>query len=168
MTAPAETTDSQEVIYCGRGNCPGSTGLRCYRTGVPICMKCAVRTPVGYISPEAAREQADKYFNIASYDYIIAAVVSFFGLLISGVVLITVIPIFFIMLLAGSAVGGGISELVWRAIRYKRGRYTAYAVGAGMISATIILALLNPISGLIFGGFATSVALGRFRFGLRI
>lgn len=168
MTAPAETTDSQEVIYCGRGNCPGSTGLRCYRTGVPICMKCAVRTPVGYISPEAAREQADKYFNIASYDYIIAVIVAFFGLLISGAFLVTIIPFFYFMFLVGSVVGGGISELVWRAIRYKRGRYTVYAVGIGMVGATLLLMLLSPIDGLIFGGVATIVALGRFRFGLRI
>ncbi|MCQ3932872.1 MAG: hypothetical protein DPW16_20680 [Chloroflexi bacterium] len=166
MTAPVETT--QEKIYCSKSNCPGSTGLKCYRTGVPICMKCAVKTPVGYISKEAAREQADKYFNIASYDYIIATVVAFGSLLVSGFVLVRFIPIFYFMFLIGGAVGGGIAEVVWRAIRYKRGRYTTYAVGIGMIAATLFLMLFSPLNGAIFGGVATSVALGRFRFQLRV
>lgn len=168
MTAPVDTNPQDGVIYCGRANCPGSTGLRCYRTGVPICMKCAVKTPVGYISKEAAREQADKFFNIASYDYIIAAAVAFGALLIGGGLILMILPFILFMFVIGGALGGGISELVWRAIRYKRGRYTTYAVGLGMGSATLILMLINPIGGLILGGIATGVTLSRFRFGLRI
>ncbi len=168
MANPFDTTQREERIFCGKANCPGSTGLKCYRTGVPICMKCAVKTPVGYISKEAAKEQADKYFNIASYDYIIAAVVSFGSLLISGAILVNILPFIIFMFVIGGALGGGISEIVWRAIRYKRGRYTTYAVGLGMVAATLCLMLLSPISGLILGGVATSVALSRFRFQLRI
>ncbi|CAG0981379.1 hypothetical protein ANRL2_02466 [Anaerolineae bacterium] len=168
MANPFDITQRDERIFCGKANCPGSTGLKCYRTGVPICMKCAVKTPVGYISKETAREQADKYFNIASYDYIIATLVAFGSLLVSGVVLVRFIPFFYFMFLIGGAVGGGIAEIVWRAIRYKRGRYTTYAVGAGMIAATLLLILLSPLNGAIFGGIATSVALSRFRFQLRV
>ncbi|MBI5928137.1 MAG: hypothetical protein HY862_02425 [Chloroflexi bacterium] len=168
MANPFDRTESPERIFCGKANCPGSTGLKCYRTGVLICMKCAVKTPVGYISKEAAREQADKYFNIASYDYIIAAVVAFAALLIGGGLVIMILPFFLFMFIIGGALGGGIAEIVWRAIRFKRGRYTTYAVGSGLVAATLCLMVLSPFNGFILGGIATSVALSRFRFGLRI
>jgi hypothetical protein len=172
MTAPTqtETTQEQSVIYCGKPNCPGSTGLRCYRTGVPICMKCAVQTPVGYISKDAAREQENKFYNAVVTDYLIAGAVAFFALLGIGFVLFTFLRFFWIIIfLLSFPAGGLVSEVVWRSIRYRRGRYTAQAVGIGMAAATGLLFLITfNIFALIFGAIATSAAVARFRMGVRI
>lgn len=153
------------VIYCDRRGCPGSTGLRCQRTNVPICVKCAVRTPVGYISKDAAKLQADKYFNIELKDYIIAAIVAFVATLVIGFIVSFIFGGFFLIgfLIAG-VVGGSVGELVWRSIRYKRGRYTSRVVGGAMLLATLFVFLAGGgIVGLAFGVIATVAAVSRFQ-----
>ncbi len=156
------------VLYCDRRNCPGSTGLRCQRSGVPICSKCAVRTPVGYISKDAAKQQADKYFNITPADYIIAGLVAFFATFGVGLMLVTFLGRFWILLLIASApIGGGIGEMAWRCIRYKRGRHIGRAVGVAMVAATGILFLIGGFISLIFGLIATGAAVSRFEIALR-
>lgn len=174
-----EEEEDVQVIYCGKAKCEGSTGLRCVRTDVPICSKCAVLVKgVGYISEDAARAHEKKFYNIGSQDYVIAAVLSFFSLLVLGFLFtITIGAIgFFSFLLAfflGPSAGGLISEIVWRAIGNRRGKYTGRVVSVAMGSATLLLILIsfggfNFISALIFGGLATSTAAARFQLGLRV
>lgn len=168
------TEMSDGTIFCDRRNCPGSTGLRCQRTEVPICMKCAVRTPVGYISEDAAKEQADKYFNISGSDYIVAAIVAFIATFISGFIFTLFFGgfgFFVILLLVfiGGGIGTSIGEIVMRSIQNKRGRYTQRVVGAAMLTATFLLFLLSGFSltALVYGGIATSAAVSRFEISLR-
>jgi uncharacterized membrane protein len=161
-------TEKDGVMYCDRRGCPGSTGLRCQRTSVPICSKCAVRTPVGYISKDAARLQANRYYNIEVVDYLIAAVIAFVATLVAGFMLVTIFGGFwFIGLLVSAPLGGGIGELVWRSIRFRRGRYTSRVVGGAMLLATgILFAFGGSIVGLIFGVIATTTAVSRFQVAL--
>ena len=156
------------VIYCDRANCAGSTGLRCYRTDVPICLKCSKRTEMGYLSIDAAKEQADKFFNVSVADYSIAGGIAFIMALGIGFFVISIGFLQFIVAIFGGAMAGGfISETVQRAIKYKRGRYTSRVVGGGIIMATGVLLVFNPLISLIFGFMATSTAVSRFEIGLR-
>lgn len=167
-TSRRQFVERDGVIYCDRASCPGSTGLRCQRTGVPICPQCAVMTPVGYISKDAAKAQADKFYNIALTDYMIAAAVAFGGMLVVGLPLVFLLGrLWLIMILAGAPVGGGIAEMVWRAINYKRGRNTQRVVAVSMTVATGILFLFGGLMGLIFGAIATAAAVSRFEVALR-
>lgn len=162
------------TIFCDRRGCPGSSGLRCQRTEVPICLKCAVQTPVGYISEDAAREQADKFFNIASSDYVIASGISFAATFFSGFIFAALFGGFgffaiFILFFIGGAIGGSIGEIVMRSIKNRRGRYTSHVVGGSMIIATFFVFLLSgfALTALIYGGIATSAAVSRFQIALR-
>src|SRR3954469_25725992 len=53
------------------------TSLRCNKCGRYMCVKCAVRTPVGYRCRECVHQQQDTFYSAAQRDYVIAAVVSF-------------------------------------------------------------------------------------------
>jgi hypothetical protein len=172
-TAPNLNIGEEEVqvIYCHRRNCPGSTGLRCYQTDVPICMKCAVRTPVGYISKDAARERQKSYFNIQTSDYVITMVVSFFATLFVGVPLVFAVGFFwYFMLFVAPAVGGAIGELTYRAIGRRRGRYTPQILIGAMASAGVIILLVTgDILGTgLFSALAIGTALTRIRVTLRL
>lgn len=171
----AEADEPVAVVYCQRANCPGSTGLRCIRTNVPICTKCAVLVKgVGYISPEAARAQQDKFFNAQTTDYIVAGAIAFTILLVLGFIFVLIFPGGFFALLiaffAGSATGSLISQLVWNAIQRRRGRYTARVVVGAMLAATAIVFFFGffSLTGLIFGIAATSAAAARFQVALRV
>src|SRR3954469_16162273 len=52
------------------------TSLRCNKCGRYMCVRCAVRTPVGYRCKQCVHQQQDVYFTANSRDYVIAAVVS--------------------------------------------------------------------------------------------
>jgi hypothetical protein len=148
-------------------------GLRCQRTEVPICPKCSVRTPVGYISKEAAREQQDKFFDAATMDYIIAGVVAFFGNLFIGflVTRLGFLGFFGLLLIffVATSAGGLISELIWRAIRKRRGRYTGQVAGAGIILSSILLFPFTSLFALLLYAFVVLTAVNaRFQLGLRV
>ncbi len=171
MTTPQVEIPEQdeERVYCHRRNCPGSTGLRCYQTGVPICMQCAVRTPVGYISKDAQKERQAIYFNIHNMDYLLVALVGFFGTLLIGfpaVLILSGFGIFalFIMAMVGSGIGGLIGELTFRAIQRRRGRYTQQILMGAMISANFLilfpLLLTLNVYGLLIGGFFAVTSIG--------
>lgn len=155
-------------IFCDRRNCPGSSGLRCQRTNVPICSQCAVRTPVGYISKDAAREQANRYFNVNLPDYAIAGGVAFGATFFSAFVISVFLgSIWLILFFIGAPVGAAIGDIAWRAIGHRRGRYTSRVVAGAMIIATLLVFPFGGISALIFGGVATVAAVSRFEVAIR-
>lgn len=162
MTTPEMNIEAEDQrVYCHRRNCPGSTGLRCYQTDVPICMQCAIQTPVGYISKDAQRERQKVYFNIQTKDYILLALVGFFTTLFIGypvVLLVSGLGFigFFIMAFVGSAIGGSIGEASFRAIGRRRGRYTDRVLIGAMVSACLIIFL--------FSGLYVVIGLGIFAF----
>lgn len=181
MTTPEVHLEQgqEERIYCHRRNCPGSTGLRCYQTNVPICMQCAVRTPVGYISKDAQKERQSQYFNIENTDYLLVAVVGFIGTLVIGlpaVMFLSFLGIWglFIAAIAGSAIGGGIGEATFRAIRRRRGRHTHQILIGSMAFACMLLlcpslsigGLFGPVILGIFGFTSIGAAVARIRVAL--
>jgi hypothetical protein len=115
------------------------TTLRCNKCGRYMCVKCAVRTPVGYRCKQCVHEQQDVYFSATQRDYIIAGVVS----------LVLSIPTayiasrlgFFIVILLGLPAGGFIGEIVHRAVGKRRGRYTWQVVAACIVIGAIIATL---------------------------
>lgn len=166
--ATRKYVERDDKIFCDRRNCPGSNGLRCQRTDVPICSQCAVRTPVGYISKDAAKRQADRYFNISMPDYVIAGGIAFFATLISGFFISLLLGgIWFLTFFIGAPVGAAIGDVAWRAIGHRRGRYISRVVGGVMIFATLILFPLGGVAIIIFGVVATVAAVSRFEVAIR-
>ncbi len=128
----AETQQGQpefEVLHCYY-HPDRETRLRCNKCGKPICTECAIRTPVGYRCPDCVREVQDKFYTATSSDVIKGAVVAFLGGLATGFVTFLTILflgsfIFFGFLAAfflGPALGGGVAELVRRAMGKRHAR----------------------------------------------
>lgn len=160
-TSKRQYREENGVIYCDRRGCPGSKGLRCYRTDVPICVKCSVRTPVGYLSKDAAREQQNLFFNAGSLDYVIAGIVAFFASLVVGF-FVTLLPIFYLTILLSFPAGGLVGEIVFRALRKRRGRYTGQVVvGAMVLSLFFLLPFTNLFNLLIYAAIAIGTATAR-------
>jgi len=117
------------------------TSLRCNRCGNPICVKCAVRTPVGYRCKTCVRSQQAVFYTASPADYVVAAVITIplaaIGQLIGPL-------LGFFALFAGPIVGGLIAELVWRANGKRRGQYTWLVVAGCMIVASLPI-LVSPI-----------------------
>lgn len=157
MTTPQVNIEhDEERIYCHRRNCPGSTGLRCYQTDVPICMQCAVRTPVGYISKDAQKERQSQYFNIENTDYVLVAVVGFLGTFFIGIPAVSFLSFLgfwglFLSAIVGSGAGGAIGETTFRAIKRRRGRHTQQFLIGAMVFACFLLIFPAIFLGGLFG-----------------
>jgi hypothetical protein len=126
------------------------TSLRCYNCNRPICIKCANKTPVGYICPECMREAEDTFFNSRPLDYLIAALVSFPLSLVAGWLLVNFRLGFFFFLLIffiSGAVGGFIGRVTKRAVGRRRGRYLPQVVVAMMVLGALLPALLRFLTG---------------------
>ncbi len=107
-----EVEEEEEVIL----QCPRhpkmEARLRCYQCGAPICIKCARRTPVGYICPDCLSGRKQRFEQATSRDLILAGLVSLvLGSLAS---LLLNFSSWFILFLSPLA-GLGIAEVAWRA-----------------------------------------------------
>ncbi len=111
------------------------TSLRCYNCGQPICISCAVKTPVGYSCPDCIRDLQKNYYTITLLDYIIAFIVAL-PLSIIAAYLVGFLGFFviFVAPVAGTLIG----RIVFWAVRRRRGRWLAHLVGATVVLGAII------------------------------
>lgn len=143
MAGPGtDTLDPSKVIYCV--NHPRTeTLIRCSRCLDPICIKCAIRTPVGLRCPSCARRGRSPLYVLAPQDYPIITVVALAVSLAAGA-LITQAGLFFALFLS-IPVGGLIAEAVLRATR-KRGRpvqiITGVCIGLGAYAGPLLWRML--------------------------
>lgn len=119
-----------------------ATQMRCNKCGKFICLKCAMRTPVGYRCRECVYQQQNVYFNAKTHD---DAIVFFVSL---GVALV-VTPVlafladsfyfgaFYLAFLAGPAAGALLVQLARTAVGRRRSRYTHYALLAGLVTGVL-------------------------------
>ncbi len=141
-----------EVLHCYRH--PNvETTLRCYRCNNPICTKCAIRTPVGYLCPDCAHNIKQRYANATTGDYVITAVVS---LVLGG--LAGWLPITgWITVLLSPMAGTLIASLVNKLIKHHYGEWiwliVALGIGLGGLpyAGTLLLPLLGGYSPSWFG-----------------
>ena len=114
-----------------------ATQLRCNRCSKAICSKCAVRTPVGYRCRECVREQQQVFETASTIDYVIAFAVSGMAGFLAAALLALVlgaIPFGGLLgLFVAPAVGGGVAEIVRRAVRGHRGHHLPTAAAAGAV-----------------------------------
>lgn len=139
-----------EPLYCA--NHPKvETRLRCNKCGKPICMRCAVRTPVGYRCPACVNAQQRAFYaGFKPSYYLIAAIVALPLSLLAG----WLIPqLGWYTILLGPVVGGGIAEAARMAIGRRRGEYTWLVVCASIVVGALPALLVSLLSflGLVAG-----------------
>ena len=116
------------------------TSLRCNRCGKLMCAQCAVHTPVGYRCRECVRGQQKELETARQLDYVIAGVISVVGF---GVAIVLLNPLGWWGFFIAPVVGGGLADLVRRAVGRRRGRYLPLAsVIGGVVGLLLSLAFL--------------------------
>jgi hypothetical protein len=173
----AQLEPAGELTFCV--NHPTvATGLRCNRCGDPICVRCAVLTPVGYRCKKCIREQQAAFYTGLPVDYIIAVVVSV-PLAAAGAYIASLLGIF-LAIFVGPAAGALVADLAWRAIGRRRSRYVWLVVCASIIIATVGISLYQAgafagraitygrifqLDLIVYVVLAVSAAYGRLRLG---
>ncbi len=157
------------------------TGLHCNRCGDPICVRCAVRTPVGYRCPNCIKQQQAIFFTGLPLDYIIAAVVSL-PVAAAGAYIVSYLGFFFSIFVSPAA-GALTADLASRAVGRRRSRYLWLVVCGSIVIATLGIALYqagafsgHSVTGSdflrldlgIYFFLALSAAYSRLNLGLRI
>lgn len=155
INAPTrQTANDPPIMHCA--NHPDvETLLRCNRCDKPICVKCAVQTPVGYRCKECVREQQKKYFNAVTGDNLIALGVALGVTLVATPFVSLVLSLswwfsLIIAFLAGSAAGSALAQIIRRAVGRRRGEYLRWFALAGIII------------GFLLGSVVTLIVFGRF------
>ncbi|MBN1454013.1 MAG: hypothetical protein JW963_23560 [Anaerolineales bacterium] len=131
------------------------TSLRCNRCERPICVQCAVRTPIGYRCKECVREQ-QQIFNTAEwYDYFIgfgaAAVLS----LIASILLVVISGfigffMWFVSFAIAGAAGTFIANITQSALRKRRSKQLFWLTAAGVVAGAIPVILFLLLTGSYF------------------
>lgn len=156
---------SQEAMFCA--NHPSrETNLRCNRCGKPICVSCAVQTPVGYRCRECVRGQQKVFETARNVDLPIALLVSMVGVGIAAAVLSY---LSYWGLFVAPVVGGGLAEVVRWAVRRRRSRNLALTAAGGGVLGVLIYLIYSfwPYLSLFFlspGGFDVSILAGSTMF----
>ena len=131
------------------------TGLRCNRCGKPICSSCAVRTPVGYRCQECVRSQQKLFDTAFRRDYIIAVVIT----AVSAGIGLGILRFFGIIgLLLAPLLGGGVAELIRRAVNRRRSRRLPLIASIGAAVGAVphmVLPLLSVLA-VLTGGYEIS------------
>ena len=174
--APIEVGSDGEPESLTCANHPDrETLLRCNKCGKPICISCAVRTPVGYRCNECVREQQNIYFNALGRDNIVALAVGFvLTLIVAPIVGFLLGSIgffgFFIAFIIGSGAGTLVARIIRSAVGNRRGRKLPHMAIAGIMLGVAPWALLFLLSGgraflmlLLFAGLTIASAFPQLR-----
>ncbi len=133
---------AEETLYCTVHPDREAT-LRCNKCGRPMCVQCAVQTPVGYRCKECVRGIQSKYFNANPYDDLIAFGIAAAATGVVGYVISSIgLPIF-ITLILGFPAGGLIGEAIVRAVQKRRSRNMAKFSAAGAVIGGVLGAMLR-------------------------
>lgn len=137
-----ETPGAPAPVYCA--NHPGvETGLRCKRCNKPICAKCAISTPTGYICRECENQQQKIFDTALPRDYVFGALLA---IVISGIGSVIASWLGFFVILAAPVVGVAVAEAVRAATQRRRGPRLFIIVAAGVVLGALPLLLLSLLS----------------------
>lgn len=130
------------VMYCA--NHPDTeTLLRCNKCNKPICLKCAVQTPVGYRCKECVREQQDVYYNGTTSDNLIALGVAFLVVAIATPFIGFFLGVtgwfsWLIAFLAGGAAGSALAQIIRQAVKRRRTREMRWFALGGILLGVVV------------------------------
>lgn len=156
-------------MYCA--NHPDrETLLRCNKCNKPICLECAVQTPVGYRCKECVREQQNVYYNAGAGDNWIALAIAFVVTAVATPIVAFFLGVvgwfsIIIALLAGGAAGSALAQIIRQAVKRRRSRTMRWFALGGILAGVLVgsavlgFAPLFSIPVWIFAGLAIASAL---------
>jgi hypothetical protein len=130
---------NQIFTYCA--NHPQTpTSLRCNKCGKPVCLKCIVRTPVGYRCKDCVRGQQQIFETAEWYDYVVAGIIA---APLAGVAGFLVTALSYFAIILAPVVGGAVAEIIRWAVRRRRGRYLPHLAAAAFAVGALALVLIQ-------------------------
>lgn len=140
------------TVYC-KNHPARETLLRCNRCNDPYCINCLVRTPVGYRCKTCLNIQQAGFYTATVFDYVIAGVVGFIASIIGGAIAVAIGGFFILFqIFYAPAAGGAISEIIWRALSKRRGRYIWLVSCAAFLLGSFSGAMLYPFAATLMRG----------------
>jgi len=157
---------SSTPVYCV--NHPKTeTLLTCNKCGKPVCIKCVVRTPVGFRCKECLNIQQAGYYTATPMDHGIAAIAGTIAAMVGGVIAAVLGGVWVIAIFVGPAAGGVIAEITRRSIGKRRGKYIWLVGCAALILGSFLGAsLFGTLSigfgarGLVYGAISGFLNIG--------
>lgn len=142
-------SEDEEVLTC-HWHPQIETNLRCYRCNTPICVKCAHRTPVGYLCPDCRKARKRKFEKSSTRDYVVAGLTS---LILGGLAsLIPALGSWWIVLFLSPLAGTLITEASWRLVGRRYGQHLWWIIAGGIVLGTVPSVLLSlgllPVAGI--------------------
>lgn len=136
FSASDNAAESSQMTFCAVHH-NVETGLKCNKCGRYMCVKCAIKTPVGYRCRECVYQQQSGFYNATLRDSIVVGMVSF----VLGLAGAYIIPRAFLfgVILFSPIAGAFIGDLAWRVIGRRRGRYIWLAAALGIIAAALVV-----------------------------
>ena len=135
------------------------TLLRCNKCGKPVCIKCVVRTPVGYRCKECMNIQQAGYYNATPVDYAIVAMVGTIASIIAGGIAAALGSWWFFAIFYAPAAGGIIAGIIRWTIQKRRGKYIWLVACATLVIGGFVGAGGLPLFSVLMAGY------GRFALG---
>ena len=162
----ANTTLEGEIHYCA-AHPERDTELRCNRCERYMCIDCAVRTPVGYTCRECVRGHENKFFEGTAVDYGLVAATCAVGGALTPFVMLLIGGFLILGFIIAPAIGGTAAQIALQLTGRRRGRYSGYVAGGGVLAGGIASALLLVgglgLFTLLYLALATSAAYARFK-----
>ncbi len=122
------------------------TLLRCNKCDRPVCIKCVMRTPVGYRCKECMNIQQAGYYTATPVDYAIAGVVATIASMVGGGIAAVIGGFFwFFTIFYAPAAGGIIAEIIRWSIQKRRGKYIWLVTCAAVVVGAFIGAGALPL-----------------------
>jgi hypothetical protein len=145
----------QTTLYCA--NHPGrETSLRCNKCGKPICVQCAVLTPIGYRCKECVRGQQRVYETATWIDYPVAIAI---GIVLAYIGSVIASFLSFFTIFVAPIAGVVIAEAIRMATRRRRSR-RLYLAAAGAVILGSLPRIVIPVLGLLLSGLPEGFSLG--------
>lgn len=141
-----------ETLYCVNHS-SRETLLRCNRCDQPICIQCAVRTPIGYRCKSCIRGQQKKFITAHTSDYILAPLIAAVLSLI-GSYLVSFLG--FLTIFAAPFFGMVIVRVVKAVIKNRRSNalFNAITAAGAVGSLPLLVRMLYQMIGTLYvGGF---------------
>lgn len=152
---PTPQQDADETMVCPVHPQREAT-LRCIRCDRPMCLACMVRTSVGYICKDCARQHDNQFFDANAVDYALAFTLPFVVSVAANALSLTLG--FFLFALVIGFVGGGLVTTLHQQIKRRRkkggyGRYSAQIAAVGTLAGALFaptLVILLRAGALVF------------------
>ena len=146
--------------YCVRHK-NSNTKLKCGKCENPICHICVVHSPVGIRCIECAPTKSLPTFDVPLSFLIRAMVVGSVIGILSGGIIVFLIPLINNLIYMGIivAVGYVVSEMISIVVNRKRGRKLKLVTTASILITWIIVSMFSVVPLSLFGILATAVAI---------